>query len=449
MHDHPSKRLIKSHGTTSRMQTEKDVQQRGNEQSLQRALGYGHPLTSAHILQLQRSVGNAAAAQLVKSQRSYAPQDSEGGALQRKIAAASHAVPPVQRAESEEEREGEEAEQEADSMAPGGTDAMSPEEAYAPEGADSLTPEEADTFETVMSELSDEELETALDAEFAEGETPEEEAPAQMKPESAGSAVVQMARTTLSISSEKSPNLPFASKLEKNKSKKPRLVPKKRWHQIRDKHKKRGFRKYAAILHQNLQDDLGKQDLVLLLRVRRKIKIGDALDLHYSEIEKKAAKKRQTAQTRTELLGEAVTTIRMEGYAGGDCELIIGYASGAGIDQLWRSPSKKTYYVVEAKGPGAKLKADPFAVRGAANGSTLVQMSQEWIEDRIPRLKTSYPTQLQKLLDDCGLKVNQGKLEKDAAKNATYGLEGLVITAKWDEAGADIGSGMSKRNYTF
>lgn len=440
------------------MQTENDIQQRGNEQSLQRALGYGQPLTSAHILQLQRSVGNAAAAQLLKARQSSAQSERDDRSAMQSNIAASHAGQPIQRAESEEERKGGEAEQEAYamipgeaySMAPGGTDAMSTEESYAPEEADYLTPEEADTFESVMNELSDEELEAAFDSEFAEAEQSEEEAPAQMKTNPNGSAVVQMGKPkTVSISSEKTPNLALASKLEKNKGTKPRLVTRKRWNQIKAKYKSRGIRKYAAIHHQNLQDDLGKEDLVLLLRVRRKINVGDVLDLHYNEIEKKAAKKRQTAQTRTELLGEAVSTIRMEGYAGGDCELIIGYASGAGIDQLWRSPSKKTYYVVEAKGPGAKLKADHFAVRGAANGSTLVQMSQEWIEDRIPRLKTSYPAQLQQLLNDCGLKVNQGKLERDPVKHGAYGLEGLVITAKWDEAGADIGSGMSKKSYTF
>ncbi|WP_409344937.1 hypothetical protein [Paenibacillus sp. MBLB4367] len=427
MHDHPSKRLSKSYGTSSRMQPDKHVQQQGNEPPLQRALAYGQALTSAHILQLQRSVGNAAAAQLVRSRQPSAPPDGdEGGAVQRK-GIASHEDLPVQRAESEEEREGGEAEEETVS----------------------LSPEEADMFESVMNELSDEELEKGLESELEDEQKLDGEAAVQAKPDPSG-ATIQMVKLVSSISSEKNPNLALAGRLEKNNSRKPRLVPVTRWRRIKAKYKQRGYRKYAAIFHQNLQNDAGTADLVLLLRVNRRIKAGARLDKHYASIEKKSSQKRQTAQTRTELLGEAVTSIRMENYAGGDCKMLIGYASGPGIDQLWVSHSKKTYYVVEAKGPGAKLKVDRFATRGAKKGGgTLKQMSQAWIEDRVPRLKTSYPNELQQLLDDCSLKVHNGRLVDDPNGNGAYKLEGIVITANWKEAQGDIGSSFSKETYTF
>ena len=139
----------------------------------------------------------------------------------------------------------------------------------------------------------------------------------------------------------------------------------------------------------------------------------------------------------------------MEGYGGGDCKLLVGYASGAGIDQLWVSAAKQRYYVVEAKGPGATLRVDRFAVRGVANGAGMTQMSQQWVADRIPRIKTQYPGTLAQLLKDCALKVNaSGQLENDTTKVATHVLEGLVLTAKWD-ANDDAQSSLSKRTYNF
>jgi len=194
--------------------------------------------------------------------------------------------------------------------------------------------------------------------------------------------------------------------------------------------------------------DVSSEDLVLLIRLSTMIQIGSPLDLHYSAIEKKSNKKRQTAQQRTELLGEVVASRRMESYLQSGCELLIGYASGAGIDQLWVNHSTKIYYVVEAKGPGAKLTVNRFAVRGAKNGA-LTQMSKAWIADRIPRIKTQHPLVLSTLLTDCGLKVdkNSGKLVRDLSKAATYRLCGLTITASWDESADDTTSGITKPNY--
>ncbi|HYF63835.1 MAG TPA: hypothetical protein VD886_13530 [Herpetosiphonaceae bacterium] len=311
-----------------------------------------------------------------------------------------------------------------------------------------LSPNQADLFESLMGELSDEELDGALEAQEAE--------------ENAGPAaegLVQAARIPRlvqrgkpkvdGISSAATPNITLANKLEINKSRKPRLVTMARWKLLKAKHAKRNIRKYAAIRHQNLQNDAGTQDLILLIRLHKLAKLHGKRDRHYAAIEAKSNKKSQTAQNRTELLGEAVATIRMESYLGGGSRLIIGYASGAGIDQLWKNDSKHTYYVVEAKGPGATLKVDRFAVRGVAKGATMVQMSQAWIEDRLPRLRTQHATALDQLLADCGLKVVGGRLVNDPAKHGTYTLAGLVINAKWDEANADVGSGISKRNYQF
>ncbi len=305
-----------------------------------------------------------------------------------------------------------------------------------------LSPGEADLFDTIMAELSDEELDGALELE---AEASAETAPPGLVQAARSPGLIQRGKQT-GISSATSPNITLANKLENNKSRMPRLVSISRWRRIKNKHTKR---KYAAIRHQNLLNNTGKEDLMLLIMLRKRAKIGGKRDQHYSAIEAKSNKKNQTAQNRTELLGEAVSAIRMEGYGGGDCKLLVGYASGAGIDQLWKSPSKQIYYVVEAKGPGAALKVDRFAVRGAASGATLTQMSQAWIEDRIPRLHSSNPAVLTQLLSDCGLKITNGKLVDDPKKKGAYTLEGLVITAKWDEGNADMKESVSKRKYQF
>lgn len=346
-----------------------------------------------------------------------------------------------------------------------------------------LTPEEGRLFEQLMLELSDEQLTAAFEELAAEltahlegDEAAHEAGEVSVAPTATGpewqqsSQEAAVSRTVTvqrgkkkgdgGLSSAATPNLKLAGRLEKNKSRKPRLVTTTRWRQILKKQAKKnpGYRKYAAILHQNLQADLTTDDLVLLIRLHKLAKIGGKREQHYKAIEAKSKQKSKTsggqsAQIRTELLGETVAALRMETYTKGNGKLLIGYSSGAGIDQLWVDNSKKVYYVVEAKGPGAQVTVAKFAVRGAApGGGQLVQMSAAWVADRIPRLKTTYPNELRQLLRDCALVVDkQGRLKKDPApgKVATHTLQGLVITASWSDANADVGSSMSKRLYNF
>ncbi len=314
-----------------------------------------------------------------------------------------------------------------------------------------LSAEEAELADTILTELSEADIDTALAGLAADAEASAETAEEGLVQVSRDPRMIQRGKkkSVVGIASAASPNHALATLLENNNKPKPRLLKMSAWRKMRKRHIGKNIRKYVAIRHQNLQHNVVNEDLVLLIALRRRTKLGTRRDIHYAAIEAKSNQKRQTAQNRTELLGEAMATIRMEAFAGGDCKLIIGYASGAGIDQLWKSPSKQTYYVVEAKGPGAKLKVDVFAVRGAANGAALTQMSQAWIEDRIPRLRTSHATAVTQLLKDCGLKIVGGKLVDDPAKHGAYTLEGLVITANWDDTSAELGTGISKRAYTF
>jgi hypothetical protein len=131
----------------------------------------------------------------------------------------------------------------------------------------------------------------------------------------------------------------------------------------------------------------------------------------------------------------------MEQYLGSGATMLVGFASGPGIDQLWLDPAKKQYVVIEAKGPGAKLLVNKFAVRGATGGSALVQMSKPWVANRIPRLASSQPAVLATLLKKCGLQVVGGNLVKDPGiPHPTYTIRGLVVTTSWTTKGTPTSS---------
>lgn len=86
----------------------------------------------------------------------------------------------------------------------------------------------------------------------------------------------------------------------------------------------------------------------------------------------------------TEATGEFESTMfcveQLGPAQGKDYELKWGFSAGVGIDQLWYSPSKDCYVIVEAKGPGAKL------LEGAKKGD---QMSAEWVENSLISVSNS------------------------------------------------------------
>jgi hypothetical protein len=268
-------------------------------------------------------------------------------------------------------------------------------------------------------------------------------------------AVVQLAKVNKKnkvngISSVLNPNHNLTGRLEKNPKTRPRLMPLSTWNRLKKKHVVKGYRKYVAIRHQNLETDTGSEDLMLVIRLNHRSKFGSRRESHYSGIEKRSHKKRQTPQNRTEMVGEVVAATYMEQYAGSTCKLLFGYGSGgAGIDQLWVNHTQQTYYVVEAKGPGAKLTTNRFAVRGTTNGGSVTQMSQQWVANRLTRLKSKCPDIFDTLLDDCGLEVNGSFVQSDNTKVAKYDIKGLIITAGWNETTGELTHNVSKRNYTF
>lgn len=306
-------------------------------------------------------------------------------------------------------------------------------------------------FEELLDEFSPEELMEA--AEQGVGQAGPTAEPAE-ELAAVAQLTVQRAKkkkkAVRQISSAGSPDMTIVGLLETKTPKEAKLINYKLWLQKRKKHARTGYRKYAAIRHQNLMHDTINEDLVLLIRLKRQAKLNKARDRHYSAIEAKGNKKGQTPQHRTELLGEVVAATRMEQYLGVGAKMLVGYLSGPGIDQLWVVDSKQQYWVVEAKGPGAGLTTATFAVRGAT-GQPLVQMSKPWIANRIPQLRTQHAAVLQTLLTRCGLQVSRGgNLEADPAGNQTYTLHGLVVTAGWNPTtGAPQSSLSGKTTYTF
>ncbi len=80
----------------------------------------------------------------------------------------------------------------------------------------------------------------------------------------------------------------------------------------------------------------------------------------------------------TEVVGEnAAINYMKQHYPGAQMFWGPAVHRGAGIDQIWWSRATDrtvTYYIVEAKGPGAKLQDDPFVAGGFGE-----QMSLPWV----------------------------------------------------------------------
>ena len=95
----------------------------------------------------------------------------------------------------------------------------------------------------------------------------------------------------------------------------------------------------------------------------------------------------------TEAKGEREATLLIvQKYAAsmGDYELRSGFSAGVGIDQIWYSPTTKTYMVVEAKGPGAILSTS------AAKGD---QMSKQWVRSCLNAIVSSRSSSAQEVKD--------------------------------------------------
>lgn len=322
---------------------------------------------------------------------------------------------------------------------------------------------EAQLFEELLADMTDEEIDNAFeqlaleDAAESEGAETENAEPVtvsrktvlQTKRIRSGSIQRgKQKKISPSIAGTK-PDINLANRIEKNRSKLPRLVVRARWNKIKKKHAARGYRKYAAILHRNLLSDNTKVDenLVLVIRLHKLAKIGKTRDRHFEAIEQKSMKQSQTPQVRTELLGEVVAANRMGTYLKGNGKMLITYASGAGIDQLWLDTANDIYYVVEAKGPNAKTTVNRFAVRGVGKGGgTLKQMSKPWISNRLLLLRNNNKTIFDALLRNCGLKIDKSgqHLVRNNKIVPTHSLKGLVVTASWNSTTGNVSSGMTK-----
>jgi hypothetical protein len=113
--------------------------------------------------------------------------------------------------------------------------------------------------------------------------------------------------------------------------------------------------------------------------------------------------------------------------------------SGAGIDQIWGEPDLGTgysaYVIVEAKGVGQSLGANVHAP-----GQLGVQMSHDWVVDRLARMSDPLGAQV---LNDVGLVTGKQINTTGASKNyyevtvdnhtpgTDASLYGVVFTARW------------------
>jgi hypothetical protein len=91
------------------------------------------------------------------------------------------------------------------------------------------------------------------------------------------------------------------------------------------------------------------------------------------KLSKAARKKTTTKQQNTEAIGERGTALAFKKKFP-SAVMLTGFSPGVGIDQVWQD--KTHVYVVEAKGPGAKLGF----VDGIGYG--VKQMSLPWVESR-------------------------------------------------------------------
>jgi hypothetical protein len=88
----------------------------------------------------------------------------------------------------------------------------------------------------------------------------------------------------------------------------------------------------------------------------------------------------------TEVVGEDAAALYMMRHYSAST-MVWGYAnhSGPGIDQIWKSTDMKgvpTFYIVEAKGPGANLRDDQFVPSGFGR-----QMSIAWVLHHLVEMK--------------------------------------------------------------
>lgn len=129
----------------------------------------------------------------------------------------------------------------------------------------------------------------------------------------------------------------------------------------------------------------------------------------------------------TEITGEYATAkymLNQQGYV-----LRLGYAKGTGIDQLWQKGNE--YLVVEAKGEGASLSMSNHGM----------QMSKEWVEDRLIKLYNSADQDKKNLaieiFNAADLSVNTSKrtLTSKGIKANPATIRGLVVEANWTPSG--------------
>ncbi|HFQ5326546.1 TPA: hypothetical protein ACGUOR_002483 [Vibrio vulnificus] len=122
----------------------------------------------------------------------------------------------------------------------------------------------------------------------------------------------------------------------------------------------------------------------------------------------------------TEVKGERAASAYMEEHFAKPpppAQMELGFGPGPGVDQIWAKRDKDgnvlEYFIVEAKGPGAKLQK---------TSKDLIQMEDKWIEMNLKRMKNSkkYPERNQlgeDLLNAEDLDIPLNKLVIEAVEN--------------------------------
>lgn len=139
---------------------------------------------------------------------------------------------------------------------------------------------------------------------------------------------------------------------------------------------------------------------------------------------------------QTEVIGEAAAFNAMaKQYPNYELAFAVDPGHGGGIDQLWlkynANGSVNTYFIVEAKGPRAKLNNSPFSI---------AQMSKGWVENRLKKLSGNADATV------AGLAKAAHKAIKKKGNGGTVPyVDGAVYTARWDQTKHELKWSVSKK----
>jgi hypothetical protein len=141
--------------------------------------------------------------------------------------------------------------------------------------------------------------------------------------------------------------------------------------------------------------------LRITIRPNQQLSPTTSIHKHFNAAYKAMLDKKHSSHAVTEATGEIGAALYMlTHYEPYGYQMVWGFGehSGPGIDQIWhKTHNGRDYFViVEAKGPTAHLNQNTFDTTGTDLG---LQMSQDWIIDRLGRMHNAWKQAGQKTND--------------------------------------------------